>query len=368
MTRAQLIEKRKKKKRRQLLVKAGIGASAAVIFLLIMFVIVPQIRGIGRKTDTGAAENAEAASVDTDTAQKISATDGRSGKNGWNVSDAGWWYQNNDNTVFASGWKTIDGQQYYFTDQGYMATGWVNTGNVMDSYFDASGILDTTKKQKLVALTFDDGPSQNTDTILDALEKYDAKATFFVVGTQAEYYTDQLKREADLGMEIGNHTYEHQTLKYQDADTIVYQLNKNDEVINNLCGVTPTIMRPTGGGVDETVAKSVTKPMIEWNIDTLDWETKDVESTYDTVLSNVSDGSIVLMHDLYEATAEAAVQIIPALKEEGYKMVTVSELAEAYGYTLEKGGLYFDFLPGGKSEDNKSPSQLLEAVENGYTA
>ena len=350
------------------MVKGGIAASAVIILLLLVFAVVPGIKRISLKKQAAEELSEETESVSTDTAQTVSATDGRSGSTGWNASDAGWWYQKADNTVYASGWKTIDGQRYYFKDDGYMATGWVNTGEVSDSYFDASGILDTTKKQKLIALTFDDGPSQNTDTILDVLEKYNAKATFFVVGTQAEYYTDELKREAELGMEIGNHTYDHTTLKYKDADTIVSTLNKNDETINNLCGVTPEIMRPTGGGVDETVATSVTKPMIEWDVDTLDWETKDPDSTYNTIMSSVKDGSVILMHDLYEATAEAATRVIPELYKEGYKMVTVSELAEAHGYTLEKGGLYFDFPPGGKSEYNKSPEELLDAVANGYTA
>ncbi len=348
------------------MVKGGIGVSVCVILLLLIFAVIPQVRKLSGSSKTGT--NTEVEEVSTDTATTAAITDGRSGIAGWNISPDGWWYQNEDNTVYTSGWKTIDGQRYYFTDKGYMATGWVNTGDITDSYFDASGVIDTTKKQKLIALTFDDGPSKNTDTILDALEQYGAKATFFVVGTQAEYYTDQLKREASLGMEIGSHTYEHMILKGATADAIKTTLDKNDEVISDLCGVTPVIMRPTGGGVDKTVATSVTKPMIQWNIDTLDWKTRDTESTYDAVVSNAADGDIVLMHDLYQATAEAAVKMIPKLQEMGYKLVTVSELAEAYGYTLETGGLYFDFPPGGTSKNNKSPSELLEAVDNGYTA
>ncbi len=361
MTRNQLIEKRKQKKRRQLIQRIGAGGGVLVLLLLLIFVIIPRI-GKGKSKEN---EVPEAVKVSTDTASKTAVDAGKSGIDGWNLDDTGWWYKNDDNTMYTSGWKTVDGQRYYFKDDGYMATGWVNTGNVRDDYFDESGILDPSKKQKLIALTFDDGPSKNTDTILDVLEQYDAKATFFVVGMQAEYYTDQLKREQSMGMEIGSHTYEHTTLKYQDADTIRNAMDKNDETINKLIGITPEIMRPTGGGVDETVANNIFKPMINWDVDTLDWDTKDADNTFDVATTTSKEGSIILMHDLYEATAEAVKMIVPELKKQGYKMVTISELAEAYGYTLEPGGLYFDFYPT-PSGDNKTSAELKAATAEGY--
>ncbi len=363
MTRNQLIEKRKKKKRIQLLKRVGAGAGAFVFLLLLIFVIVPGIRN----GFSGREEEQEEVQVSTDTATLMAATEDMAGNEGWNVSDTGWWYLNDDGSVYASGWKTIDGQRYYFKDNGYMATGWVNTGGVMDSYFDESGIIDTTQKQKLIALTFDDGPSENTDTILDVLEQYDAKATFFVVGQQAEYYTEQLKREQALGMEIGSHTYEHITLKYKDEETIRETMERNDRTIESLIGFTPEIMRPTGGGVDMAVAQAVDKPMILWDVDTLDWDTKDANSTFDRTFSGIQSGSIVLMHDLYQATAEAVQMMVPELINQGYKLVTVSELAEAYGYTLDDGGLYIDFYPT-PSGDNKTNSELIYAIENeGYS-
>lgn len=363
MTRNQLIEKRKRKKRRIFLTRAGIGAAALAVLLIIVFAVVPGIRKGSSTAADAASSGAETAKTTTDTATTAEASGGNTG---WNLDDTGWWYKNEDGTKYTSGWKTIGGQRYYFKSDGYMATGWVNTGGIKDDYFNDAGILDTTKHQKLVALTYDDGPSKNTDTILDVLKQYNAKATFFVVGQQAEYYTDELKREVDEGMEVGSHTYEHMTLKYHTTAEIQETLNHNDQVIQKLAGFTPVIMRPTGGGVDENVATSVTKPMIEWDVDTEDWRTKDASNTIKVAEENVQDGSIILMHDLYEATAEASKTLIPDLQQMGYKLVTVSELAEAYGYTLETGGLYFDFYPGG-TDDNKSPSELLEAIQNGYS-
>lgn len=366
MTRNQLIEKRKRKKRAIFLRRAGIAAGAVVVLLLLIFAVIPGVRrGATSGGSSATVSGANAAKTDTDTAQTVEATS--DGQDGWNLDDTGWWYKNSDGTKFASGWKTIDGQRYYFKDDGYMATGWVNTGNVSDDYFNDAGILDPTKHQKLVALTYDDGPSKNTDTILDVLKQYNAKATFFVVGQQAEYYTSELQREVNEGMEVGSHTYEHMTLKYHTTEEIQETLNHNDEVIQRLAGFTPVIMRPTGGGVDENVATSVTKPMIEWDVDTEDWKTKDAANTVKVAEEHVQDGSIILMHDLYEATAEASKTLIPDLQKMGYKMVTVSELAETYGYKLETGGLYFDFYPGG-TDDNKSPSELIAAIQNGYSA
>lgn len=340
MTRKELIEKRKRKKRIAKIKKIAIVAGG----LLILFFLFVMIRGVStsvskspKKTDPGTYSD--------DTAVKQTISDTTNANVGWNIDDNGWWFMNSDSTQFVSGWKTIEGQRYYFKENGYIATGWVNTGEGADIYFDASGVPDPTAKQKLCAITYDDGPSQNTGMILDALVKYDAKATFFVVGTQADYYRDELRREYELGMEIGSHTYEHPILSFIEADEIETTMSKNDRLINELIGFTPEIMRPTGGGVNDTVRATVKKPMIQWDVDTLDWETKNPEQTVATSLENVQDGSVILMHDLYEATAIASQTLIPSLQAQGYKLVTISELAAQYGYKLEPGVEYYDFYP-----------------------
>ena len=250
MTRRQLMEKRKKRKRQKLILRflriAGAAAAVIALICLITFVIVPHFKPEEEETT-------EVEYVSGDTAIRQTISDSATGQDGWNVDDNGWWYKNPDDTQYVSGWKTIEGQRYYFMDDGYLATGWVNTGDNSDAFFDPSGILDPTAKQKLVALTYDDGPSQNTGRILDVLEKYNAKATFFVVGIQADYYRDELKREYALGMEIGSHTFEHEILSLITADEIISTMSKNDKLLDNLIGFTPTIMRPTGGGVNDTV-------------------------------------------------------------------------------------------------------------------
>ena len=152
-----------------------------------------------------------------------------------------------------------------------------------------------------------------------------------------------------MGMEIGNHTYDHTILNSADSDTIIDVLDKNDDFIESFIGERTTLMRPTGGGINKNVALTVDKPMILWDVDTLDWETLDAETTYKNTIEGVQSGSIILMHDLYAATAEAVKKIVPALQERGYKLVTVSELAEYYGYDLEAHNAYYDLYPDGNA-------------------
>ena len=212
MTRKELLEKRKRKKRNAKIKKIAIIAGG-ILLLLFLFFIIRNLSGHRVKK----AKYKDPQTYSDDTAVKQTISDTTNANVGWNVDDTGWWYMNSDSTQFVSGWKTSEGQRYYFRDNGYLATGWVNTGEGADIYFDASGVPDPNAKQKLCAITYDDGPSQNTGMILDALEQYDAKATFFVVGTQADYYRDELRREYEMGMEIGSHTYEHPILSFISA-------------------------------------------------------------------------------------------------------------------------------------------------------
>ena len=144
-------------------------------------------------------------------------------------------------------------------------------------------------------------------------------------------------------MEIGSHTYDHTYLYQVDAATIEEKMRLNEEVITATIGHGTTIMRPTGGGVNDTVRATVTEPMIHWDVDTLDWDHRNAQTTVNTILEQVQDGSIILMHDLYSATVDASEIIIPELIRQGYKLVTISELAELRGVTLESGEVYYDF-------------------------
>ncbi len=199
------------------------------------------------------------------------------------------------------------------------------------------------KYQPMVALTFDDGPSKFTNRIVDCLVAHNAKATFFVVGKSALAYPDVLKRTADAGMEIGSHTMTHPRLTSLSVSGIKNELQKVSNTISSITGTAPTLLRPPYGSYNKTVGAAANMPLILWSIDTLDWKTRNAEKTINSVLKNVKDGSVILMHDLYSQTADAAEKIIPALINKGYRLVTVSELAKAKDVALENGKSYSSF-------------------------
>ena len=197
-----------------------------------------------------------------------------------------------------------------------------------------------------VCVTYDDGPSSSvTPKILDLLEEYDAKATFFMVG---DYLTDDnqyiLERMVDLGCQVGNHTTDHSQLSTLDSEEeIISKIEPNNERIYELCGVWPRVMRNPYGDYDERCQKVATQPFVLWSVDSLDWSSRDADSVYNVVTDEVYDGAIILMHDLYDSTYEASVRLIPWLIEHDYQLVTVSEMAYIKGVTMEPGQPYFDF-------------------------
>lgn len=197
--------------------------------------------------------------------------------------------------------------------------------------------------EKLIALTFDDGPYGTvTNRILDVVEKYaehGVHVTFFALGSQVDKYPNTVKRAVQLGCEIGNHTYDHKNLTKISEDEIKNQIQSGVNAIDNACGKRPRLVRPPYGAKNDTVYATVPNPLILWSIDTLDWKTRDADSTFEETLK-AKDGDIVLMHDVRECTADAVERIIPALLEQGYKLVTVSEMFEAKGLKLSSGKAY----------------------------
>jgi len=192
----------------------------------------------------------------------------------------------------------------------------------------------------MVALTFDDGPSAQTARILDCLAAHNAKATFFVVGNCVTARPDVVKRAYEMGMEIGNHTMTHPNLKKLSAAGIKSELSRATNAIVSATGAAPTLLRPPYGSYNSTVSSVAGMPLILWSIDTLDWKTRNADNTVNVVLNEIKDGSIVLMHDLYSQTADAAVRLIPELIARGYRLVTVSELAQYKGTLLQNGKAY----------------------------
>ncbi len=193
----------------------------------------------------------------------------------------------------------------------------------------------------MVALTYDDGPySPVTDRILNTLEKYDAKATFFVVGNRVSSYSSSVKRAYNMGCEIANHTYNHTTLTSASYNTIVNEINKTNTAVYNVTGKYPTIVRAPGGAVNSRVLNTVAYPFVGWDVDTLDWSSRNASSVVSKIKNNVRNGSIVLMHDLYSSTASATETIVPWLVDRGYCLVTVSELMEYKNIDFHGGKVY----------------------------
>ncbi len=238
-------------------------------------------------------------------------------------------------------WKTIDGDKYYFNKRGHAVTGTKTIGHYYCK-FNSKGILERRidKDGKLIALTYDDGPSVNTPTILETLKKYDSVATFFVVGERVSPYSDYVKQAYDQGCEIANHTYNHKILTSVSTSTIKSQIKKTNAAVKNVTGEKPKLMRPPGGANNDTVRSAVGMPLIIWSVDTLDWKTRDASKTISAIKASASDGDIVLMHDLYEPTANASKKIIPYLVKHDFQLVTVSELAACKGVKLIKGNTY----------------------------
>ena len=226
-----------------------------------------------------------------------------------------------------------------------LGSGFVTSRDVMEedddiSIFDVYQYKVLDKDSPMVALTFDDGPNYNTSRVLDILEKYNVKATFFVLGTNIEGNEGILKRMNDLGMEIGNHMFSHKLATRLKNDKIEEEIKKVDDLVFDVVGCYPTLVRPSYGTVNKRVRKVIDKPIIVWDIDTLDWKYHSSKRISNNILKKVKDGDIVLMHDIYSATANSLEITIPRLLEEGYQLVTVSELFYYKDKELKKGYVY----------------------------
>lgn len=180
----------------------------------------------------------------------------------------------------------------------------------------------------MIAVTFDDGPGYNkaSTMICDVLEKYDIKATYFMVGNNAKSKPKNVKRKVRLGCEIGNHTIAH---KHYGKNVTASDIKKATKAIKEAGGVKPTAFRSPGGNTTSTIRKECKKegmPLYYWSLDTQDWKYRNVDHVYNAVMKNVKDGDIILMHEIYETTAKAFKKMVPKLKKKGYQFVTCEEL------------------------------------------
>lgn len=203
-----------------------------------------------------------------------------------------------------------------------------------------------TNGKKLVALTFDDGPSTvTTGRLLDILKAKGVKATFFVVGSMASRAPDLLKREVAEGHEVGSHSSYHQDLSKLGAVDLQADVANMDRIFTEVLGRNAEIMRPPYGAVSDIMRGYLGKPMIYWSVDPMDWKYRDAVTVRANVVGATYDGAIVLMHDIHVSTVDAVAGIIDDLRAQGYEFLTVSELAAARGVGLTSGVVYYNFRP-----------------------
>lgn len=198
----------------------------------------------------------------------------------------------------------------------------------------------TDNYSKVVALTFDDGPSNYTDEILDVLEKYNVTATFFVVGTNLNTkYNNTMARLIKLGNEVGIHGYSHKEFTKIKQSKVVEEIEYTNKLLKGF-NIEAKYIRPPYGSINNKLKKIIEYPIILWNVDTLDWKYKDALKIYNNSIDDIHDGSIILMHDHYLSSVKALDLIIPKLQEDGYKIVNITELFSLNDINLENGKTY----------------------------
>ena len=233
-----------------------------------------------------------------------------------------------------------------------------------------------TGENPMVALTFDDGPHREyTDQILDILEANGAKATFFEVGRNLYNDPDAVRRAESLGCEIGSHSYRHADLGKMSAQSIAEDLQKADAIFQEVLGHTPNLLRPPYGSLNDAVKYTTGRSIVTWSIDTEDWRSQNTDKIIASV-QNAGDlsGQVILMHSTYATTVEAVRQLVPWLLEQGYQLVTITELITqyygdqvlangTYGYSYFKNGKDVILPPGQPEEPPQTEEQPTQPEE-----
>lgn len=183
------------------------------------------------------------------------------------------------------------------------------------------------EEKGVVALTFDDGPHPKyTPLLLDGLKKRGVKASFFVTGKNAEQYPELIRRMDEEGHLIGNHTYSHLQLSGKNRERFREELVRTNKIIREITGKDVEFVRPPYGSWDKSFEADLNMFPVLWNVDPLDWSSRNAENVARKVISAAGDGSVILMHDEYASTVTAALKIVDELQKQGYRFVTVEEL------------------------------------------
>ena len=205
------------------------------------------------------------------------------------------------------------------------------------------------KGDKLIALTFDDGPDANdTPRLLDGLKARGVSVTFFVQGQSLEWGSRYVSRAYAEGHEIGSHSWNHPNLPDLSTEEALEQFAKTETLLDEICGEgSEYLIRPPYGNSTSEFREKIDAPLIHWSVDTLDWQTLNEYSVRDAILRDAYDGAIVLLHDIHKTSVDGALMAIDVLLARGYELVTVSELFRRRGIELEDGLRYYQQKPNG---------------------
>ena len=223
--------------------------------------------------------------------------------------------------------KTVSSEEAYVAPKIY------------EKYDDMGRLIadtDTFDGKKAIAITFDDGPGEYTKELIEGLNERGAKATFFMVGECVDAHPDVLPLMVKGGHQLGNHTYNHINITAADRDTVDQQIKMTDDAIFNACGKRATAFRPPYGSHTDMDPIKIKKTFTLWSVDTLDWQSRNEESIKKIIRAEAKDGSIILLHDLYKTSVDAALDAIDELQAEGYIFVTVDDLLTRYGYPVSQ--------------------------------
>ena len=188
---------------------------------------------------------------------------------------------------------------------------------------------DADPSKKRIALTFDDGPHPKvTKQILELLEKYDAKATFFMLGSRVQFYPGLVRDVRDAGHEIGNHSWTHPVLTKMSSAAVKKEFESTEQAISNAIGEGSTVFRPPYGAINDTVRALIPHTSVNWTIDTLDWKHRDPNKLLPILKKSMHNNAIVLMHDIHQSTADGLESVLEYLQSEGYEFITVTEMLQ----------------------------------------
>ena len=200
--------------------------------------------------------------------------------------------------------------------------------------------------KKLVALTFDDGPSsETTPRLLDILFEKDVPATFFMLGSRARNNPDIVKRAEKEYHVVASHTMYHHNLIRIPTAAAEADINESKSVFKSILGHSTKLTRPPYGNTINAVSNIIDTPMILWSVDPEDWQNQDPSTILTIIKSQVHDGAIILMHDIYPTSVDAVPIIVDSLRNDGYEFATIPELAKARKTNLISGASYYNFRP-----------------------